>query len=337
MGFELIYADGAFCEQGVIVDFDVFEAELSLEATEEDNDFRLSMPEKIWRGMKISPGEYIYIPSTQWGGIVNEIRHSGAEGTVDIYGTCWRGMLCRKTVCPPEGETHLDVAQTDANEMIAQLLGEWYSEFFVASSQQSSIVCSGSVRYKNLLDSLEYLLSRSGSRLEINFDSGKVELSACPINDRSADMEFSDEYEAGIVCTAGVQRANHIIALGRGQLLERTVVELWRLPDGSITDDKGAQGAPSENEYNTILYDYSAVEDEEQLIEAAKRKLRSAAAKNTMEVELYGGETELELTDLVSARDTLTGVSRVLKVSSKEIKIDSNGISVIYKLSESEG
>lgn len=337
MGLELIYADSSFCEQGVITDFNSFEAVLSLEASEEDNDYHLALPEKVWRGMKISLGEYVYIPGTQWGGPVTDIRHSGSEGTVDIYGICWRGMLCRKIICPPEGETHLVLKKVEANEVIGSLIGQWQNGLFSVEQKPSGILCSGSLRYRNALESLIYLFENSQARLNISFENGKVALGACAVNDHSADLEFSNEYDADIVCAAQCEKANHLIALGRGQLLERSIIEIWRLPNGSITTDPTEPGVPQESEYNTILYDYSGVEDDEQLLEAAKKKLRSAAAKNSMEVELYAEDTELELTDLVSARDTLTGTSRVLKVSGKEIKINSNGISVIYKLSESEG
>ncbi len=130
------------------------------------------------------------------------------------------------------------------------------------------------------------------------------------------------------------RKYNHVIALGQGEMLERTVVELWLLPDGSVTDDPAAEGVPAEEEYSTLLYDYSAVESEDELRRAAAKKLRGAAGSDSLELELFDYDGSLRLGDIVSAKDELTGMTARLSVSGTLLKLTAGGVSLRHTLKQ---
>jgi len=331
MDYRLIHADENMTELGEVRCFVQFDAQISMEPTQEENDWMLQMPARMWQNCPIRAGHSIYIPGTEWGGVVQRVRHTGSEEMVRVYGLCWRGMLTRKAVCPPEGQTHLVLSSVEGNAAAAQLLDGWQAELFAVSQQHSGVVCSGSVRYRCLLDALYAVLEGVG-RLRLEFADRRVLLSAEPIAERSDEIELSQEYEARIISDGKSGDYNHLLALGRGEMLERTVLELWRLPDGTVTDDPEAEGVPAPADYVTYIYDYSAVEDDAELLAAAKKKLRELSGTCSVEIELYSSEEGLELTDIVSVRDSVTDMTAALSVVKKSINISSSGVSILHKL-----
>lgn len=334
MDLRLIHADSDFCEKGEITEYEQFDAVVSLNTSENSNDWMLELNAEIWSRDPILAGDYIYVENSEWGGRADRVRHNTADNTVMIYGACWRGMLSHKVVCPPSGSTHAVIQQQEANSAIACLLGSWRSDLFSVSEEQSGITCAASIRYRTLSDAIYNMLDSALARLEVCFSNAAVTLCAKPIRDRSSEIELSQDYEARIISDSSAAEYNHIIALGRGEMLDRMICELWLLSDGTITADSSVEGVPEENECSTMLYDYSSVESLEDLEKAARDKLRAAAAVNNMEFELYGYDTELELTDIVSVRDQLTGMTAQLRVLEKNLNISSSGVTIKHKLGQ---
>lgn len=328
MGIELIHADGNLRELEEVTAFTRFDASLSTERTE-DNDWMIELPEKVWKNLPIEKGHYLYIPGTEWGGPAERISHIGKDGTVRVYGACWRGLLARKVISPPPGQTHLVISSTEANSAAASLLGDWNSSLFSVSENDSGLTCSASIRYRTLEEAIYMLLGSQGT-LDISFSDGTAALECLPVRDLSDSVELSGDYDAVLTSESSSRIYNHIIALGRGEMLDRTVLELWLLPDGSVTSDPGAEGVPSPGELSTILYDYPAVESEDELRSAAAKKLKSSGGSDSLGLELKTYDGSLRLGDIVSVRDALTGMSSSLSVTGIELKITSDGLTVTY-------
>lgn len=329
---ELIYADENRTEKGIITHFERFDAQVGLSSQSGMNDFELVLNEKIWQELRIRPGYYIYIAESEWGGIVQKLTHSASSGTVTLTGTCWRGLLERCAVCPAEGETHLVVENMEANAMLAALLGDCLAGLFTVSSDASGLVTSGSIRFKSMLEASETLLAGCNGRLAVRFEEGKVSICAQPIVDYSGDYEFSQEYDLSLRSEESTASVNHIIALGRGEMLERQVVQLWLLPDGTITDDSSAENCPTGERLRTLIYDYAQVETESELKEAARKKLREYSGGSAVEITLTALDIEPELGDRAAVRDTLTDLSSVLTVLARRLTIDVDGIRITHTL-----
>ena len=332
MGIELIHADGGFNELRELMEFDQFDANISMSPESGDNDWMLELPSLEWQRMPVLPGHFVYISGSEWGGQAERIRHSTSDSTVRVYGTCWRGILARKAVCPPAGDTHVVFSSTDASQVISSLLGGWMPRIFRTADGSSGISCSGSVRYKPLLDALYSLLGDASARLCVRFTEGMVRLWAERIRDHSSDIELSQDYESVIIAERRLSQFNHIVALGQGEMLERDVKELWLLPDGSVTENSSSPGVPEAGMISTYIYDYPAVESASVLRSEAEKKLRSLAGGDSMEITVSGSESELELTDRVSVRDRLTGISSILSVYEKNLNISAGGVRIKHIL-----
>ena len=332
MGIELIHADGSFTELRELMEFSQFDANISMSPESGDNDWMLELPSLEWQRMPVLPGHFVYISGSEWGGQAERVRHSTSDSTVRVYGTCWRGMLARRAVCPPAGDTHVVFSDSDASDVIRSLLGGWMPRIFRTAEGSSGISCSGSIRYKPLLDAIYTLLGDSSARLCVRFSEGMIRLWAERIHDRSGDIELSQDYESTIIAERRLSEFNHIVALGQGEMLGREVKELWLLPDGSVTENSSASGVPGADMISTYIYDYPAVESASVLRTEAEKKLKSFAGGDSMEITVSGDESDLELTDRVSVRDRLTGISSVLSVFEKNLNISTGGVRIKHIL-----
>ncbi len=329
---ELIYADSEFNEEYEIPCFLRFDAQIGLKSENEDSDFELVMHEKVWEDSPVHCGGYVYLPNTPWGGRVEKIVHSVKDEKVSIYGTCWRGLLDRYAVTPEDGETHVVVTAKEANSMLADFLGE-APHYISVSDTDSGIICTGSVRYKSLLYAAEKLLSDQGARLCVSFSGEYITINAESITDHTDEIEFSQEYDSSLVSTEQGEIYNHIIALGQGKMEERDIVELWRLPDGTITDDASDAALPDTYALSTYIYDFSGVESKEALYDAARRKLSGQGEMKKMEISIGSSDICLELGDIAGVRDLLTGMTATLKVSAIRLVIEENSTLITHSLS----
>lgn len=327
---ELIHADGSFREKGFVTDFTQYDSEIALSGEGTQCDWMLEMPEEIWKRSPIETGDYLYLDSGEWGGPAERVCRSTGDGAVRIYGVNWRGLLARRVICPPPGETHAQVERKQAHAALRELLGGWMPSVIRVSGEESGIMCSCRVRYRTLIDAAEEMLAAAGARLEIRRNSGGVTLAAGQIRDVSPVIELSSDYRADVVAQTAAARYNHIIALGQGELLERTVVELWCAPDGTVTEEP--DDMPAEQSRMSLLYDYSSVDSADELRRAARRKLKEYSSTGKMEIELCGVSDELELTDIASVRDEVTGLSARMTVTRKNLHIDKSGVTVKHIL-----
>lgn len=325
----LIHADASMNELCEVCEFESFSAELSLDV--KNNDWELEMSEGSWSRCPIEAGHYIYVEGTEWGGPVERVRHTAANETVRVSGSCWRGLLERHVVCPLAGQTHAAVSG-EANSVVRSLLGGWRSELFSVSTEQSPVALSGRLRYTPLLEGIYDMLADAGGRLCAVFSDGALSLSVLPERDMSEEIEFSQDYDAQIVSDERMRVYNHILALGRGEMLERDVAELWITADGGVTGDGQSDGVAALERIDTLLYDYPSVESSEELVRAARKKLLAASGESAMEVKLSGISAELELSDVVSAKDSVTGMSATLRVTAKELSITKSGVSITHTL-----
>lgn len=312
---DLIHAKSDHSEVGILTDFVKVDFEIcSDEASVEGNSFEIIMDEDGWKIDPLEIGDYIYSRGEEWGGRIEQLKHSTSSGEVTVTGICWRGMLARKVIEPPSGEAYLRIRSIEANAAIRQLLSDKFGDFFIVPEIDTGVTVSGDFRYTNLLQGIYNMLSSAGCRLECGYDNiqKKVVIQAERITDYSGSVEISQDYGIYMSSTAGrIDAYNHIIALGRGELTEREVIHLYRLDDGTITQtDPGNRG---ENDICEI-YDYSNAESTEELIKGATKRLRDYTPTVSVNMDIAESGLQLMLGDKVAARDYLTGVTAVATV-----------------------
>ena len=325
---ELIHAKANIEEIQSLTEFDQYEAVSGLGFKYADNDFELQVEEAVWEKYPMIKGHYLYEVGTEWGGMVEDVNHVGT--TVKVGGPTWRGMLARKIISPPAGQAYRTITAMEANQAIAALVGSSLGPLFAVSTADSGMTVSGSFRYTNLLAAIHSMLQQYGARLEIIFDGTQVVLSAVSSVDYT-DTELSQEYEAPLESSVAYGEAyNHVIALGRGELAEREVVELWRLDDGTITTTTQPAGA---NDKQFVL-DYPNAESLEELTSSATDKLIESSPVESIGINLDEIEIDFKLGDVVGGRDKVTGLTISKPITQKILKIDKNGRKINYKAGE---
>ena len=325
---EIIHADENLDEIQMLTEFDQYEAVSGLGFKYADNDFELQVKEAVWSKYPMVKGHYLYEVGTEWGGMLEDVNHVGT--TVKVGGPTWRGMLARKIISPPAGQAYRTITAMEANQAISALVGSSLGSLFTVSTANSGITVSGSFRYTNLLAAIHSMLQQYGARLEIVFDGTQVVLSAVSSVDYT-ETELSQDYNAPLESSVAHGKAyNHVIALGRGELIDREVVELWRLDDGNVTSTPQLNNAADKQ----FILDYPNAESFEELTNSATAKLIENAPEESIEINLDEIETDFKLGDVVGGMDKVTGLKISKPITQKILKIDKSGRKINYKAGE---
>ncbi|MBQ9901068.1 MAG: hypothetical protein IJM51_01590 [Clostridia bacterium] len=327
---DLIHADEQLNELG-IVEFVKYDGAVSLDPDVRDNDWEVEILAEDFAGSGFAPGHYLYFPGTEWGGRLETITHISKTHTVRLGGVTWRGMLSRRVIMPAAGQSHLDMRESDIYPVMRSLVAG-FGGLFSAPSGNAGLLCGQKFRYQNVLEGMQDMLDPLGLRLVLTLDpdSRLVRLSAAPVADRSAEIEFSGDYDFSYTSTLGEATYNHVVALGRGEQENRLVRHVWLLDDGTMTTDSNASGIPSGADERALVYDYSSAEDEKELIKGAKKQLKEHGAQNAIEISFDSGDINLPLGDRVGLRDRTLGLSDVRTVTGKLLTVSPDGISLSY-------
>ena len=102
-----IVSDPKGWELGFVRDVDSIDLDLG-----DTNDFELQIDASIWSPERYSWRNRIYIPGTEYGGLLEEQQTSTKDNRITWRGYTWRGLLSQKLIYPPGGQTHLTVSGT---------------------------------------------------------------------------------------------------------------------------------------------------------------------------------------------------------------------------------
>lgn len=301
----------------------------------ETNDFELEFSTEAWREEAYNWGYRIFIPNTEYGGLLEERKTSIGQGTVTWLGYTWRGLLSQKIIQPPDGATHL-VVSGDANKIIEDIIGNRFGSLFVAETEASGIELRNYQfdRYCTVLEGLEKMLASKQARLKICYKQGTpglldgaVYLSAVPVADWSEHLEYSQDGRLTFTTEDYRRGINHLICAGEGEGTERKILHLYVQKDGSIIQDKPYYTGLAERE---ALYSYTSADDLEQLKKDGIKHLESLM--NYREMEAHIDNVDVDIGDIVGGRDRITGMSIQQPVVGKILTVKDGETDVEYKL-----
>lgn len=242
-------------------------------------------------------------------------------------------MLGQIIIEPPEGQAY-KMVKGDAHTVLAELLTGISGGLFTVPEELSGITVSGQFdRYTTLLDGMNKLLESSSARLQIQAVQGgtgdifKVEVSAVPIADYSAEIEYSQDNKIDLTIRDYRRGINHLICLGTGELTERMVRHLYVQADGSIGTVQYYTGLDE----RTAVYDYPNAEDENELLESGKEQLQELASYQKLELSV-SDELDLAIGDIIAGRDRLTGLYLKKPIVNKVLKIKKGKETISYKV-----
>lgn len=296
-----------------------------------DNDFEVEMPVSLYNSEICEKGRYIYCAGTEYGGRLEGIKSDTSDGVVKIYGETFRGMLKDKVVEPPTGEAYLYVSGDLTNCLKTLLVGQYTDVFKVSDALTGVSVSNFKInRYDYILDAMESLLESKGYRLDISVINEEsqffVELSA-KVNE--VDDEISQDYDFNFNIEKKMLKYNYMIALGGGQLEQRTVIYLHQKDDGTVEQ---VSSIPNGDDIRVYKYDYRSSDsagNDTELIDGATKKFDEINESDSQKMTISdGSQIELELGSVVSGRDYITGITIQEPVTKKILKVK-NGISTV--------
>ena len=106
---DLIHADANLVEIGFVKEIDSFDAELSQET---DAEIQATVLTVLGAWEKLETISILIL----WGRNTDRIETNHAE-------RCYRGMLYRKVIEPPDGQDYKVITSTEANAAILELVG----------------------------------------------------------------------------------------------------------------------------------------------------------------------------------------------------------------------
>lgn len=301
-----------FLDQSVAIDMDLGNTD----------DFEIRLSQEEWTKEWYWYGNRIFVPGTEYGGILNSLKVMTKTKEIVWRGTTWRGVLKQKIVEPPEGEDHLTVSG-DLNDILRELIKDRFDGLFFVPEEKAGIaVTSWQIdRYVTLYDAVDKMLSAQGYRLQIsytepeNLDYGYVSIRAVQAKDYSETLEYSQDGEVQFTVKDYRGGVNHLICAGKGQNEERII------PYGDYIDCEIANGQSGRNRNDIII---------------AKFVTTGTGGIDTFTLEVkQGASTTGSATDPALTQNNLYESGKIREMPLYRVKIEGLSITKVEKMFES--
>lgn len=341
---DMIYTNAKRVDQGVLLDY-----EMDLAFGADENNFECTV---AYASHCCEAGSFLYMEGTEYGGVVDTIQSKSDTKEVIYSGRTWHGILGSKIILPLQagesstGSVTLKTTDADGKTIVGRYLiisGDANAclQFLLDRLELSAMYKAADVaaevsinkfqfdRYTDAYSGIVKMLSSAGLKLKIMYSNGMVELSAVEKYDYSKDEEFdSDLVEVSV--KKAYKTVNHLICLGKGELESRTVVHLYTDAQGNISQTQTLFGC---DEYVSI-YDYSAVESEEELISSGKDKLKALWKQDKISIDFDESMDTYDVGDVVGAVDNITALAISATITKKIVTIKNGQITIALSTDE---
>lgn len=296
------------------------------------NDFELRINQDSWTQDWYWYGNRIFVPGTEYGGIMNDLEVITRTREIVPRGPTWRGLLAQKIVEPPDGEDHLTVSG-DLNDILRDLIGDRFGGLFSVPDVETGVTVTGWQvdRYVTLSDAITKLLDSKGYRMQISYvepeglEYGYVAVQAVPVTDYSEDLEYSREGKVEFSVRDYRGGVNHLICAGKGQNEERVILHLYAQEDGSIGETQYYTGLAE----HAATYEFSSA-DMDKLKEDGTKRLKDL--QNYKSIDVDASDIDLEIGDIVGGYEEITGTRLQKPVTGKIIKVQGGKVTTEYKV-----
>lgn len=278
-------------------------------------------------------GAFLYIEGTECGGYVERIITSTALDYIELKGFTCRGKLDSKIIEPPSGESHR-IVSGDVYDIMRYIVNQEYDGLIMVKEGLLGKRLNDFRldRYCTVLEGIQKMLDQFDMKLVIEIISDDepiphFELSAAPIVDYSEEIELSNDSDLVFTMDDNRMGVNHIVALGKGEGVDRKVIHRYADEKGNISGKQTFFG----NDEITYKYDFSSCEDAD-LQRETDKKLQELmnSQKMSMDVERLG--IDVHIGDIVGGRDYLTGISNKKAVENIIYSITNGVFSKTYRL-----
>ena len=270
-------------------------------------------------------GQLVYIDATEYGGVIDQVKRGsgrGATGTVECKGRTWHGILAGRRLSPDSGSGYLTVSGK-AGDVLTSLIARMGLESLFKAASDDSTVSYTFERFCDGYSGLMALAKANGRKLSMRRMDGYIELSMPPIVDyeNKVDSDLLD-----FTITSVHRCVNHLLCAGTGQLANRAIVHFYADENGNVSHKQTLFGIDE----ICALYDYSNASASE-LETEGKKKLLEYQTSGTVEVDAHE-DMDVDVGDIISARDNSTGTTVTATVSKKVVKVERGVATYSYEV-----
>ena len=278
----------------------------------------------------------IYIPDTEWGGIIEYDEGTTDSESLTLKGWTWRGLLSQEIIEPPAGSDYR-IVSGELNTILRGILSDVLGGFFtVPNVNTGKSITSHQFRlYTTVLEGLMDMLSDCGYRLKIYAKKtdagGRVQVFCEAVPAVTIEGQYDEDTGLGLRFVRSQMGINHLVCMGTGQLQDRQRVDLYVQEDGSIGKNQYYTGFLE----RTAYYDYNNAESYDELEESGKKRLRELAGYKKLEITDVEGQS-LEIGDIVIGRHRSMGITVEKPIIKKILTITGGKISIEYQVKGEE-
>ncbi len=301
-----------------------------------ENTFQISLDYPTWDGT-YKHGRLIYVPGTEYGGIIKDIEGATNTDQIFIRGFTWRGYLAHRIIEPPAGENYKKVSG-ELNTVIGSIIGNTFGSLFQVSTESTGVNVTNYQfdRYTTIDAGLTKMLATKGYRLDVKYKqtalSGYVEVSAQPAHNYADDIEISQDSRLDFNSQDYRMGINHLICLGEGQLSERIVIHLYADSSGNISQVQSITGLDEiVDKYDNPSADADILLElgEEHFKDLLNFKRFDASMKDIDDLDLPIGDT-------ITGRDYITGNVVTKPIVLKIIRRENGIVTTEYRIEGEE-
>ena len=304
--------------------------------------FQLTIPSADFDSYLVE-GARVYVPGTEFGGIIGITGSNTKDKTVTMTGHNWRGLLNYKVISPPAGADY-KIVSGELNSIIRGLIADAnISNLFVVPEVSTGITLSNYkfYRYATLYQGIEKMLNEVQNlgdyppyRMDLKFTQaqaglpGYVSIQAVEAVDYSETIELSQDNRLDFTIQKKRDGVNHLICLGQGELAQRTVRHLYADRMGKISQTQTLFGVDEIVE----IYDNSGAENPTTLIEEGTKRMQEVTNNETFEMDAAELNIDVAIGDKIGGRDYITGITCADYVTNKIYKIENGATSIEYTI-----
>lgn len=281
--------------------------------------FELSIPYADWTG-DITFGKRVYIPGTEYGGIVKAIEGDTSKETVFVRGYTWRGYWSKKLF---KGSLNGDLA------VILETLIGAYSGIFRVSGLTGITASAMISDYVTIEEAARIVLGQFGLRLALKYvqaaESGYCLVSAVPA--RNTDDEISQDGYLNFASEDYRMGVNHLIAYNGTD-----IVHVYADINGNVSTVQTLFGT---DEFTAAYYDDD--DDVTRLRENAMSQLEEMSNYKQLRATYRDTDRiDLEVGDIVGGIDYVTGLKIQKPITSKIVTLRDGNLSIQYGVKEEQ-
>ena len=254
----------------------------------------------------------VYIPGTEYGGLIERIRTQTDVDSITYEGWTFRGLLSQAVLSPPSGADYY-TDSGDLHSVMRRIVGTRFGSLFEVPEWDAGFSVSFQAeRYCTYLKALTDLCSENGFKLVIRAkktDTVHVVLSAEPVVTVSGT--YNEDSRLQLQFTQDRMGINHLICLGKGELKDRG---LWE---------------------RTATYDYGNAESLEELKRAGKEKLKELSGGSVLQINAVQ-DVEMDIGDIVTGSHLESGITTSAPIDRKILRYADGDVKIEYHVKEAK-